>query len=439
MWQVRTHSRPPVLASRATGLALLTATALTAALLPATTASAAGSTGQTSDRHVTYEQWTTNKQFARGTFQGTRAMAGSLAISSPVARFTYRDPHGKPTKTYDLGRWISPWRTPGYAFTEMVPSWNARTPRDSWVQIQVRGRSESGRLSRWYTMGRWAGHDRQFRRTSVPNQSDALGYVSVDTLKAKAGVGFTSWQTRVTLLRRAGKAFSPKVDTVGAMTSRLPASTTVPTSKPGVASGHAPLDVPRYSQMVHRGHYPQFGNGGEAWCSPTSVSMVLGHYGRLPTAKQYAWVGGGHADPFVDHAARSTYDYSYRGAGNWAFSTAYAGTRTYHSFVTRLRDLTEAEQFIRAGIPVVASVKFGRGQLSGAPISATNGHLLVIVGFTANGDVVVNDPAAPSNGSVRRTYDRAQFENAWVPKSGGLAYIIRDEAHPLPRPLATNW
>ena len=49
-----------------------------------------------------------------------------------------------------------------------------------------------------------------------------------------------------------------------------------------------------------------------------------------------------------------------------------------------------------AGIPLVASVSFGAGQLDGAPISSSNGHLLVIVGFEADGDVVVNDPAAPA-------------------------------------------
>ena len=30
------------------------------------------------------------------------------------------------------------------------------------------------------------------------------------------------------------------------------------------------------------GEYPQYGGGGEAWCSPTSTSMVLGYYEALP-------------------------------------------------------------------------------------------------------------------------------------------------------------
>lgn len=64
----------------------------------------------------------------------------------------------------------------------------------------------------------------------------------------------------------------------------------------------------------------------------------------------------------------------------------------------------------------------------------------MIVGFTNNGDVVVNDPAARRNSGVRRTYDRGQFEDAWLPKSGGLAYIIRTDGQRLPdRNGATSW
>jgi hypothetical protein len=54
------------------------------------------------------------------------------------------------------------------------------------------------------------------------------------------------------------------------------------------------------------------------------------------------------------------------------------------------------------------------------------------VGFTASGDVVVNDPAASARAGVRRTYHRGQFEDAWIPRSGGLVYVIHDRAHPLP-------
>jgi hypothetical protein len=166
--------------------------------------------------------------------------------------------------------------------------------------------------------------------------------------------------------------------------------------------------------------------------------MVLAYYDALPPARAYAWVGH-HTDPWVDHAARMTYDYDYDGAGNWPFNTAYAAPLAGKAFVTRLRSLREAERFIVAGIPVVASIAFGRGELDGAPISSTSGHLLVIVGFTKGGDVVVNDPAAATRAGVRRVYARGQLERAWLNGSGGTTYVIRDAAHPLPSGKHSNW
>src|SRR6478735_10594017 len=132
--------------------------------------------------------------------------------------------------------------------------------------------------------------------------------------------------------------------------------------------------------------------------------MLLGYYRALPSQANYAWVNKSYADPWVDHVARLVYDYGYHGAGNWAFNTAYPANLTGDAFVTRLTSLREAERFIAAGIPLAASISFSRGQLSGAPISATAGHLVVIAGFTRTGDVVVNDPAASSNSTVRRVY-----------------------------------
>lgn len=191
------------------------------------------------------------------------------------------------------------------------------------------------------------------------------------------------------------------------------------------------LAVPRYSQMIHKGQFPQWGGGGEAWCSPTSTSMVLRYFATGPKSGDYSW--SPYADSFVDHAARYTYDEAYDGTGNWPFNTAYAAHYGLDSFVTRLANLRSAEAYIRAGIPLVVPIAFNRGGLDGAPISSTPGHMLVIVGFTSTGKVIANDPAGSTNSTVRRVYSRAQFENAWLGGSGGIAYVIRPVSKPLPR------
>ncbi len=362
-------------------------------------------------RRINYVEWDSPASLRAGAASGVSVADGRVSLTS-----------GTPT-----GRWTAPWTSPGFALTQLIASWSARTPGDSSLRVQVRGRSGS-QTSSWDTLALWAAGDRFLRRTTSSGQADDLGSVNVDTWVVPGGV--TSYQLRLTLRRAAGQTRSPSVDVVGAVATRLPDVSSVTTSKPGSAAGTV-LDVPRYSQMIHRGEFPQYGGGGEAWCSPTSTSMVLGYYDALPKPAAYAWVGD-RRDPWVDHAARMTYDYDYEGTGNWPFNTAYAASLAGHAFVTRLRSLRAAEPYIAAGIPLVASIAFGRGELDGAPISASNGHLVVIDGFTSSGDVVVNDPAAATDAGVRRTYDRGQFENAWIPSSGGTVYVITDDAHPLP-------
>lgn len=379
-------------------------------------------------RQIDLHAWDTSAALGNGALDGLAVRQGRLVFDHPTGS---RYLGGR---RYDAATWTSNWRRPGFSFTQLIASWVARTPGDSWLEVQVRGRTAAATETSWDTLARWASGDRYVTRTSFPSQPDDGTTVDVDTWKS---AGLASYQLKVSLMRRPGTSATPDVDMVAAMTSALPA-TAGATSRPGPGDGIV-LPVPRYSQMIHQGEYPQWGGGGEAWCSPTSTSMVLGYYGKLPRPSAYAWVNPSYAAPWVDFAARSTFDARYDGTGNWPFNTAYAGQRTGSAFVTRLRSLREAGRFIAAGIPLVVSVAFGPGELTGSPIRASNGHLIVIVGFTRTGDVVVNDPAAPTNAGVRRTYDRAQLERIWLDASGGTAYVIRDPAHPLPAGDWSNW
>jgi hypothetical protein len=395
-------------------------------LAPVTSASAA-----TAKRNITFTRFA-GQGLAAGHHRGTLVRDGAIVFGSRAGQSQYAG------RTYERARWTAPWQTSTFAFTELIASWSARTPGDSFIEVEVRGRNAQGTQSSWDLLGRWAAGDRYVRRTTTSPQSDDLASVDVDTWKVRGTGGLVSWQLRLSLYRKAGTR-GPTVSMVGAMASRLPRVATVAVSTPTRNVG-TELDVPSYSQMVHAGDYSQWGGGGEAWCSPTSTSMVLGYYDALPRPSAYRFVPAGHPDPWVDYAARRTYDTDYEGTGNWPFNTAYAARLAGDAFVTRLRSLREAEKLVAAGIPVVASVSWGSGELTGAPVSSSNGHLLVIIGFTASGDPIVNDPAAKTNAGVRHVYDRAQFENAWLPTSGGTVYVIHDAAHPLPAASTqANW
>jgi hypothetical protein len=337
------------------------------------------------------------------------------------------------------GTWVSPTIQPGFSFTRLVASWNADTPGDSRLRVEVQATSSAGEISDWYVLGIWASTDTA--RTSVNGQSDALGRVDTDTLYPRANP-FVSYTLRVRLERAAGDDATPSLRLLAAQVSDLAYSSAAATSTPLNTEG-IELQVPPLSQEVHARQYPQWGGGGEAWCSPTSTEMVVEFWGRGPSPADLAWVDPSYADPSVDFAARSTYDAAYRGTGNWPFNTAYAARFGLDAFVTQLRSLTEAEGFVRAGIPLVASIASRPGELDGFLFSGgTNGHLVVIVGFDTAGNPIVNDPAAWTDASVRRVYNRAQFERVWLRGSAGTVYVIHPSDVPLPPTLADatpNW
>jgi hypothetical protein len=225
------------------------------------------------------------------------------------------------------------------------------------------------------------------------------------------------------------------------MGSDIPDRFTVPASAPALPGRE--LIVPRFSQEIHAGQYPQYDNGGEAWCSPTSSQMIIEYWGGRLTPEQLSWVDPSYADPQVCHAARSTYDYQYAGCGNWPFNAAYAATFDgLQGVVTRLGSLNDVETLVAAGIPAITSQSFLKTELTGAGYG-TSGHLMTIIGFTADGDVIANDPASPSDAAVRRVYLRREFENIWLRTkrynasgkvasgSGGVCYLYFP-AHPTP-------
>src|ERR671935_3091356 len=375
---------------------------------------------------------------------GVVASRAAVALaSSGLASKTYSDAYGNTGLAVEYGTWTSPRFVVAGGFSELVASWNADTPVGTWIQIEMQATTDKGTTTKWYVMGEWAYDDSYFRRTSIGHQGDADGFIAIDTFFAKDHL-MTAYQLRATLFRSvaASRSITPTLSFLGAVASDAPNLNPSVPSALGGAEG-IELAVPAYSQEIHAGEYPQFDGGGEAWCSPTSTSMILGYWGKLPPKSAWSYVYRDYpktSDAWVDYAARYVYDYHYQGAGNWPFNAAYAAHWGLRGFVTQLRSLREAEQFIKAGIPLVASLAFNPNQLTGFLFDkGTNGHLLTIVGFTASGDVISNDPASMSDATVRHVYDRAAFEKNWLSSTGGIVYVLRPAGVPLPPNSPGNW
>ncbi|WP_369032075.1 peptidase C39 family protein [Streptomyces adonidis] len=401
-------------------------------------------------RTVDNRAWTSHADWCAGTFKGARAVAGTrpgVVIGTPAGTVDYTDPHTGKTAAWEYATWTSPVHRLAVPATEVIASWNARTPAGTWLQIELTGTYSDGTTTPWYVMGRWASGDQDIKRTSVDDQTDDKSTVWTDTFAIDdpaTGLRLVSYRLRLTLHRKPGTTATPTVWRAGAMGSDVPDRFTVPASTPGPAKE---LIVPRYSQEIHSGQYPEYDNGGEAWCSPTSSQMIIEYWGRKPTAQQLAWVDPAYADPQVCHAARFTYDFQYGGCGNWPFNAAYAATyQDFQGVVTRLGSLTDLETLIAAGIPAITSQSFLKTELTGAGYG-TSGHLMTVIGFTADGDVIANDPFSATNEAVRRVYLRREFENIWlrtkrynasgkvVSGTGGVCYLYFP-AHPTAAQLA---
>ena len=286
-------------------------------------------------------------------------------------------------------------------FDTAVASWNAITPIGSSLLIEVRARFGT-RWSRYYRVGTWS-TDPALPRTSFKGEADADGKLSTDTLELTRMAD--ALQLRVTLNA------SSLIPTLTGLTAVLSDSSqharlALRTSSQTVWGKE--LAVPAMSQMI----YP---DGGEVWCSPTSVTMILAYWDALKASSR--------ADA-VPAAAKAMWDSVYDGSGNWAFNAAYAGAKGMKAYITRFSSLTDLEPFIARGVPLALSIGWEIGTLSGAHIPSSRGHIVVLRGFAKNGDPIINDPAAPNNSSVRTVYDRVQLERAWIAHSGGIVYLI---------------
>ncbi|MGC9335044.1 MAG: peptidase C39 family protein [Anaerolineae bacterium] len=326
--------------------------------------------------------------------------------TDPYPAGTYYDGNFYNGGTYWVGEATGPAVPADFDFDELIASWNAVTPTGTWVEVLVRAELD-GRWTKWYNLGIWASGLETIQRHSVRLQGDDDGYVAVDTLVISAKKAIvTAYQLKVRLFSEDGVA-TPSVRYLSAAYSTEPTKNSEP-SAGNPDNWNTLLAVPECSQMV----YP---DGGNVWCSPTSTAMIVSY-----------WQGyTGPCEPAVRAAVAGIYDWIYGGTGNWPFNTAYAATHGLQGSVRRFTSMEEIEAWVAQGVPVAISFSWGKGQLTGAAVNSSAGHLSVVVGFDDQGNPIVNDPAAASDDEVQRTYLRSELEPLWLENSGGTVYLIK--------------
>ncbi|MDR1123258.1 MAG: C39 family peptidase [Elusimicrobiota bacterium] len=142
-------------------------------------------------------------------------------------------------------------------------------------------------------------------------------------------------------------------------------------------------------------------------CSPAALTAVLNYMGKKIKLSQ---------------AVKGVYDEGAKIYGAWPLNTAFAAQQGLGAVFMRCASLAQAEGEVLRGRPLIVSLAYKEGGLKNAPVRATAGHLVVIAGFDAAGNIVAADSAAHT--PALRIYDRAQFARAWLGNKRGAAYAI---------------
>lgn len=290
-------------------------------------------------------------------------------------------------------------------FDEAIVSWNLEGAESARVQVEAQA-VWPDRESKWYQLGNWS---KAGPRDSVKGQRDADGDVLTDTLSLKQAT--TKLRVRLTVTGNTdGKPSTLRLVTASLIDSKAAFAPDVPSQSD--AWGKT-IEIPKKRQRDYR-------NGGVI-CSPTSLTMVLNHYGNKLNRADLL--------PDVPQVVDSVWDGVYKGAGNWPFNAAFAGSFPgLSAYVSRFASLGDLEACIAAGFPVVCSVSYDL--LRGKELSPSeSGHLVVLVGFTESGDPVFNDPAYPE---VRKIYKRSDFVLGWN-YSHRTVYLVHPDSAELPK------
>jgi uncharacterized protein YvpB len=303
------------------------------------------------------------------------------------------------TETAGAVALVSPQIDVPHRWDELVVSWNASCPPSTRLVVEARA-FDGFKWTRFYSLGIWA---EDLSRESVRGQKDSDATVQTDTLCAKRSM--RAAQVRLTLI---GDGTTPSLKFLGA--SFLDSSAPLPSAtRTNRAAWGKTIEVPRRSQLG----YP----GASGWCSPTCISMLLAYWGGEMHRPEM--------DLSVPEVAVAVHDRNWPGTGNWPFNTAFAGKFPgMRAYVTRFDELAQVEDLLASGVPVALSVS--SDLLNGKAKDEGNGHLIVVVGFTESGDVVVNDPwpNPKQENSLRKVFPRERVLKAWQ-RSKQTVYVVK--------------
>ncbi|MDD6175187.1 MAG: C39 family peptidase [Firmicutes bacterium] len=298
-------------------------------------------------------------------------------------------------------------------FTRMVASWNADTPDGTTVEVTARGHITGTDIwTDWLSWGVWG---TTIARSCGDSETarDSYAYVDTDvfTLRDKSQT-IDQFQLQVTLRSESAGATPVLRQLCATIQNNLDGMEIVPVYEEERVAlpDRVVLETPAYSQLVRD---PEIRS---SICNPTTVTALLNDRGE---------------DLLPEETALLTYDFNYRGFGNWAFALAAAGSFGYDCYV-QFGSLDIIRQELAKGYSVGIDVHYmpaDGGSLpyvENAPL-ASSGHLITVRGYETIDGVeyfYVSDSAADNDAEALRRYRADQLDAAW---NNRIVYLIHEK------------
>lgn len=296
------------------------------------------------------------------------------------------------------GEYISPVTDTKFNFNQVIASWNCKTTPDTGLAIYVRTGKSDGSWTSWYLMGERGNTD-----TNNNTKQDTYGEVGGDTLGLKSN--FSKIQYKVNFNSK-NKSETPVLNMMTLCHTNTAEAAKI-TYKELIKDFDGALTVPFRSQ---RSEDPSISS---RICGPTSLAMILESHGiKTPTAD----------------VAKSSYDKFNDLYGNWPYLVAAASEYGLKGEVQYFTSLDGLKEEIMKGCPVLVGILYKKGERSNAdflPFTSKAGHMLVVTGFDKDGNVLVNDPAAPDAASGITVFKKEEFIKAWIDGGLGVALTFR--------------
>jgi len=302
------------------------------------------------------------------------------------------------------GEYTSPVLKADFPFNELLPSWNVDAPKGANFHVYIRTSEDSKRWTTWYSMGWYV-----FSQRPQVALNDDFGWVDEDHILLNRPHRY--YQYRITFFR--GELLVSPVLRLFAVTY-----TNALSNKAVYEEFHR--SIPKLDKKTWARSLP-VPFRSQLWedekvrssvCGPTTVAMILEFHDINVTTRELC---------------EKCYDEKHRAFGLWPRHIQAAADYGLSGWIQRFRSWEAAQELVAQGCPIVASVKMSNCVISNAPDEWSGGHILIIRGFDANGDVLVNDPAWESEEKGVTTYKREELGRAWFDE-GGVGCIYRPRA-----------